>query len=419
VAAPSDSYEGTIQGIENVLRAKTPHTRPETLIEGWRRDYSTRLAPGAADNPEHVAKGYEYRIERFLEWCAAVGLHPLHAGYAEMRAYRDYLRDSPVMILGAGGVLRDAPNLKLRTVVTHLVALTHFYDYIVDVLGLKLRNPARPMLSETKDLLDHQPVRSRRRAPTVPEFQSILRHTPGLREIAGFTVDALTSARSTEFRWIKDADFYIDERWLRLTPLPKGKRVRPSWDRRDAPKPIDNSFWVPLTKEAAWVAEQWIEAKQDYREYRRSPFFYPPQERKDRALDKPISDTALNEAYKDCVRRADDVKVDWEDPADALVFHGLRHLTTDALENATRGEDGEARYKDMIDLLRGDSDLSKRSANTYKHIKPHDLQAFVDEFSPTYGAREILTGFRLKQKRAQTMSDLILGSTKGPARRVA
>lgn len=404
---PAESYEGTIAGIEQVLRSKQPRTPPVALVEAWRREYAIRLGPGTPDDPQRSARTYQRHIERFLAWCQAVGLHPLHAAYPELCAYRDFLRDSPLTVLGPGNLPKPGERkLKLETIALALAALTHFYDYLVDVAGLKLRNPARPVLLETKEMLQHAPPKPKRRSPTLEQFRTILENCLGLREIAGFTQMGTTTARNTEFRWVKDSDVYVDERWMRLTPIPKGKRVRPVWDKREAPKPIENSFWVPLTKEAAWVAEKWLGLKLELPEYRRSAFFFPPTTNRNRSADLPIGAGALNDAFQAAVRRSD-IPVDWADPRDRLVIHGLRHLATDELEMATMGVDGEARYKDMIDLLRGDSDRMKRSANAYKHIKPHELQAFVDEFSPHIGVQGIVK--TASGRDGMSIHDLVVG----------
>jgi integrase len=301
------------------------------------------------------------------------------------------------------------PTLQLSTVVNHLVALTHFYDFCVDVAALKLRNPARIVLGETKKMKDKAPPRPKRRAPEFEQFVDILESCPSLRDLAGFAVAASTLVRNGEFRYVKDTDVYIDERWLRLTPIPGGKRVRPVWDRRDAPKPIDDSFWVPLTKEAAWIAGRWIDEKRDHPYFRHSSYFFAPPARKGRE-DKPIGSWALNDAFQAAVKRSD-VPVDWADPVDRLVFHSTRHIGTDALEAATRGADGESRFKDMIDLLRGDSDKAKRSANTYTHVKPAALQAFVDEFSPGFGVKRILAGIVARERETTSIHGLVRGTS--------
>lgn len=395
---PEGSYEAAIAGFERFLRGKEPRITREELADGWRRDYSHRLAQGANEGSYVPYSSYEYRISIFLQWTAKIELHPLHAGYPELVAYRNYTKGRALVTTKLTSPLqpnspdeeksrRPAPG----TVLGHLVAVTHFYDYVVDILGLKLRNPARTVMQEWKELMDKAPPRPRRRTPSIQEAIKIIAACRNLRDAMGFSTLLGTGARNTEFRLIKDTDVYLDERWIRLTPILGGKRVGPAWDKRDAPKPVDNSFWLPITREQARVIEWWQDEKPDT-PYRGSPYLYPSIPRGP-YVERPISAKALNDAFQAAVR-ASGLTVDWLDPSDRFVLHCLRHGYTTILEDATRGEDGEARFKDMIDALRGDSDRRKRSANTYRHFKPHQLQQFVDDHFPHLRLHALLRGLR-------------------------
>lgn len=434
VGEDDGSYEATIASMERRLRSKQPRVTGEQLLTGWQKEYSHRLAPGAhgiesdVSESQRPRKVYYYRIAIFLEWCQMAGIHPLHVGYNEMVAYRDYTKKRPLRGVSLKGIRpgvrgknkgddpkgrKPAPG----TVLGHLIAVTHFYDYLVDVRGLMLRNHARAVMLEWKDLMAKAPPRPRRRAPDIEQFGQILECCPGMREFSGFSMAGGTGTRNTEFRLLKDTDVYIDERWIRLTPIPGGKRVGPAWDKREAPKPIDNSFWLPITKEQAWVAEQWLEAKQNHPRYKHSPYLFPPQTGPAKK-GRPISEKGLNDAFQQAVMRTD-IPVDWSVPEDRLVFHSLRHLTETNFENATRGLDGEARYKDIIDALRGDSDRSKRSANTYRHFKPQQLQDFVDEFTPEFGLKNLMKAHVEKENVMSSISDLVRGRVGFAPRRVA
>jgi integrase len=232
-----------------------------------------------------------------------------------------------------------------------------------------------------------------------------------LRDFASIALDAGMGARNTEFRLIKDSDVYLDERWIRLTPIPGGKRVGPRWDRlQDAPKPIPNSYWLPISKEIAWIIEKWLDQKPTLARYRHSPYLCPPQTGVATSLRDapPISLKGTNDLLRAAVRRSD-VEVNWADARDHIVWHSLRHWYVTTLENATAGSDGRSRLQDIIDALRGDSVRTKRSANTYRHFTPDQLRDFIDRYFPTLGLKAIYEGSVRRVSETTHISDVIRG----------